>query len=138
MAKRKNGGGRAESSKKRNAAIRVPAIETEELRLVDGTGNVRAIMEMARTGPSLTMMHEDGTVALEVVLSKDGPSIKLSDDSGETRIFIGAIRGTSRLGMADGDGSQRLFAGVNNAGKPSMHLYDSDQQEVWGAKEKKG
>ena len=132
MAKRKSS-----STKKRPAAIQVPVIETQELRLVDNAGTVRAVLEMVRSCPSLTMMNEDGTVALELILSKDGPSIRLADDRGETRLFLGAIRGTSRLGMADADGSQRLFLGVNSAGKPSMHLYDADQHEVWGTAEKK-
>jgi hypothetical protein len=133
MAKRKS----TRPSKKRTAAIKVPAIETEELRLTDAAGTVRAVLEMVRSCPSLTMMNEDGSVALELILSKDGPSIRLADDRGETRIFLGAIRGTSRLGMADADGAQRLFAGVNSAGKPSMHLYDADQHELWNASEKK-
>lgn len=133
MAKHKS----TRPSKKRAAAIKVPAIETEELRLVDAAGTVRAVLEMVRSCPSLTMMNEDGSVALELILSKDGPSIRLADDRGQTRLFLGAIRGTSRLGMADADGSQRLFLGVNSAGKPSMHLYDTEQHEVWAASEKK-
>ncbi len=136
MAKRKSTNP-SKTAKKLPAAIKVPAIETEELRLVDAAGTVRAVLEMVRTGPSLTMMNEDGSVALELVLSKDGPSIRLADDRGETRIFLGAIRDSSRLGMADADGAQRLFMGVNSAGKPSMHLYDADQHELWNASEKK-
>ncbi len=130
MAKRKSTR-TAKTSKSRPAAIKVPTIETEELRLTDADGNVRAVLEMFRSCPSLTMLHEDGSVALELTLSKDGPSIRLADDRGETRIFLGAIRGSSRLGMADADNSQRLFMGVNSAGKPSMHLYDADQHEIW-------
>lgn len=133
MAKRKS----TRPSKKRNAAIKVPAIETEELRLTDAAGTVRAVFEMVRNCPSLTMLNEDGSIALEVILSKDGPSIRLADHRGETRIFMGAIRGSSRVGMADADGSQRLFMGVNSVGKPSMHLYDADQHEIWNASEKK-
>lgn len=136
MAKRKSTRP-SKTSRNKPAAIKVPAIEIEELRLTDAAGNVRAVLEMVRSCPSLTMMHEDGSVALELILSKDGPSIRLADDRGETRIFLGAIRGSSRLGMADADGSQRLFMGVNSAGKPSMHLYDANQHEIWSPSEKK-
>ncbi len=135
MAKRKTTNTKTSTSR-RSAAIRVPVIETEELRLVDSGGCVRAVLEMNRRGPCVMMMHEDGTVALEVILSKEGPSIRLADERGETRIFIGAMRGSSRVGMADADGSQRLFLGVNSAGKPAMHLYDADQHEIWSPSEK--
>jgi hypothetical protein len=118
---------------KHPADVRVRAIETEELRLMDRAGRVRAVLAMSHTGPSLAMMHEDGTVALEIVLAGDGPGVRLSDGKGETRVFIGATRGAARIGMADGDGSQRLFLGVSSGGTPTAAMYDTDQRRLWTA-----
>lgn len=133
MAKRTSKVKAPARSTRQPADIRVGAIETGELRLVDRSGRVRAVLSASQSGPSLAMMHEDGTVALELVLGGDGPAVRLSDDKGETRVFIGAVRGAARIGMADGNGFQRLFLGVSNGGTPAATLYDSQQRQVWSA-----
>ena len=71
MAKRRNT--RRPAMERQAAVVRVRAVETEELRLVDRGGRVRAVLEMPRVGPCLRLMHEDGTVALELVLAGNGP-----------------------------------------------------------------
>ncbi len=129
MAKRRNT--RRPAMERQAADVRVRAVETEELRLVDRGGRVRAVLEMIRVGPCLRMMHEDGTVALELVLAGNGPGLRLTDEKGRTRLFVGATRGAARMGMADGEGSQRLFLGLNNGGGPALTLYDREQRQVW-------
>lgn len=137
MAKRKSIVKRLATLERQAADIRVRAVETAELRLVDRAGRVRAVLEMTRAGPSLAMMHEDGTVALELVLTGDGAGVRLADDKGETRVFLGATRGAARMGMADGAGTPRLFLGLNNGGKPTLTLYDRDQRRVWTTEAKR-
>lgn len=136
MAKRRKISERAAARERQTADVRAKAVETGELRLVDRAGRVRAVLEVTRAGPSLAMMHEDGTVALELVLAGDGPGVRLTDEKGKTRVFVGATRGAARMGMTDGNGSQRLFLGVNGSGTPTLTLYDREQQRVWttGAK----
>lgn len=133
MAKRKTIAGRQTMTARQTAEIRVRALETEELRLVDRTGRTRTLLEITRLGPRLAMMHEDGTVALEVILAADGPGMRFADERGETLVFAGATRGGARIGMADGHGSQRVFLGVNRDGTPTLTLYDTDQRQVWTA-----
>ena len=133
MAKRKSVVGRPAVTERQPAEVRVRAVETEELRLVDRAGRTRTLLEMTRLGPRLAMMHEDGTVALEVVLASDGPGVRFADDKGETLAFVGATRGGARLGMADREGSQRVFLGVNSNGTPTLTLYDENQRQVWTA-----
>lgn len=115
------------------AELRVKAAEAGEFRLVDKAGSVRAVLEMARTGPRLAMMHEDGTVALEVMLSSDGPGVRLSDEDGRTRVFVGATRDAARIGLADRSGAQRAFIGVSQSGKPAITTYDAKQRTRWTA-----
>lgn len=133
MAKRKTVVGRSAVTERLTAEVRVRAVETEELRLVDRAGRTRTLLEMTRLGPRLAMMHEDGTVALEVILAADGPGVRLADEKGETLVFAGATRGGARIGMADSEGSQRVFLGVNSGGTPTLTLYDRNQRQVWTA-----
>jgi len=133
LAKKGSAGVRPAPPERQAADVRVRVVEAQEFRLVDRTGKVRAALELTRAGPSLAMLHEDGTVALEIVLTGDGPGVRLADANGETRVFIGATRGAARMGMADGQGSQRLFLGVNSGGTPTISLYDREQRQVWTA-----
>jgi hypothetical protein len=115
------------------AEIKVRAVEAAEFRLVDKTGNLRAVLEMTRSGPRLRMLHEDGEVALEVSLPPDGPAIRMADEEGHTRLFLGAMRDAARIGMADAKGHQRAFIGLTAGGRPTITLYDPKQKAVWSA-----
>jgi len=130
MAKRST---RKESTRAtpRTKAERLRSIEAGEFRLVDRAGSVRAVLGLARSGPQLAMMHEDGTVAIEVTLTRAGPVVRLMDDGGKTRVFMGATRGAARMGMSDVNGTQRAFLGLSAGGAPALTLYDNRQRRVW-------
>jgi hypothetical protein len=126
MARRKQAGRAAPRTPERSRTVDAGAF-----RLVDRAGRVRAVLEMGRAGPCLSMMHDDGTVALELVLSAAGPRLRLTDERGVTRVFVGATRGAARMGMADAAGQQRLFLGLSNGGRPALTLYDGAQRQAW-------
>jgi hypothetical protein len=130
---RKNVEGRLAALERQVAEIRVRAVEATEFRLVDKAGNLRAVLEMTRSGPRLQMIHDDGVVALEVSLPPDGPAIWLGDEDGHTRLFLGALRDAARIGMADAKGRQRAFIGLTPGGQASVTLYDANQKVTWSA-----
>jgi hypothetical protein len=121
---------------RRAAPSRASTLETSELRLVDKSGRLRALLDITRAGPRLAMMREDGTTVLELMVTGDGAGVRMTDAAGNTRVFVGATRGTARLGMSDGDGANRLFLGLSGGGDPALTLYDGSQREVWATRSK--
>lgn len=118
------------------AEIRVRAVESQEFRLVDKAGRVRAVLEMTRAGgPRLAMMNEEGATCVEVMLTKDGPGLRMGDAEGDTRIFVGATKDAARIGLADSAGNSRAFLGVMPKSGATLALYDAKQRVVWSATE---
>lgn len=69
-----------------------PTISAQAFRLVDASGNERAVLQMEEEGPTLRFMPESAPLpAAGLVLgwNQDGPSLRVFDVSGKSQVFIG-------------------------------------------------
>lgn len=107
------------------AARRTSGVETNELRLVDLDGNVRALMGLDSTGnPRLSFFDESGTIRVWTGITPDGIAmVNLRDVEGNSRMFVQVDENSPLFSMRDSNDVGRVYLQVS-ADEPLFNLRD--------------
>lgn len=107
------------------AARRTSGVETNELRLVDLDGNVRALMGLDSAGnPLLSFFDESGTVRVWTGITREGVAmVNLRDTDGNSRMFLQVHEKSPLLSMRDSNDVGRIYLQVS-ADEPLFNLRD--------------
>ncbi|HEY9723261.1 MAG TPA: hypothetical protein V6D47_14725 [Oscillatoriaceae cyanobacterium] len=100
-------------------------IDAECFRLVDGTGKIRAKLDVVQGDAALRMYDDWGSIRLKADVDANGtPSLTLYDGNSEVRVFI-KIQPDGRvgLGILGEHGEPQLGLGVD-ADKPLLVVHD--------------
>ncbi len=99
-------------------AVSSSVLTTQELRLTDRQGNVRAVMTTDRSGePGLIMFDKNGTPRLQLDSFQTTPSLILMDQSGERRAYYG-------MSSPTGDG-ELTFSTPQGETAASLMIHDN-------------
>ena len=121
-----------------------PVVRTERLEIVDGSGNIKALLTTIENGrPSLTLIDSAGEFRAWLYLSSDDTPNLILVDSGRMVLMDqnGEIRSTRRLDrngepiltFRDANGAIRSMSRLGEDGAPIVELYDETGQPVWSA-----
>ncbi|MBC7807437.1 MAG: hypothetical protein H7145_14960 [Akkermansiaceae bacterium] len=116
-------------------AVSSSIVSTQELRLTDKQGNVRAVMSTDRDGePGLMMYDKNGTVRLQLDAFETTPSLILMDENGERRAYYGmsSPTGDGELTFSTADGSTAASLMIHdNASSFSLMDGNGNSRASW-------
>jgi len=104
------------------------AVVAQEFRLIDATGNPRAVLGMsADGGPALIFRDKQGRNRAAISVAEDQSSLALLDAEGHTRVRI-TLQDDGAAGIALHDKKQKLRAALRLKadGTPNLSFNDSD------------
>ena len=109
-----------------------PMLSAQGFRLVDASGNERAVLQMEEEGPALRFMPEAAPLpAAGLVLgwNQDGPSLRVFDVSGKSQVFVGVTDDGPEL-TVNGPGlprsSARATLKLDSNGLPHLGMLDHE------------
>ncbi len=107
------------------AGRRTSGVETNELRLVDLDGNVRALMGLDSTGnPRLSFFDESGIIRVWTGVTPEGIAmVNLRDAEGNSRMFVQVDEKSPLFSMRDSNDVGRIYLQVS-ADEPLFNLRD--------------
>ncbi len=110
-------------------------VTTQELRLTDRQGNVRAVMSTDRDGePGLRMYDKNGTVRLQLDAFETTPSLILMDENGARRAYYGmsSPTGDGELTFTNADGNNAASLMISgNASSFSLMDGEGNNRASW-------
>ena len=116
-------------------AVSSSVVSTQELRLTDRHGNVRAVMSTDRDGePGFMMYDKNGVVRLQLDTFETTPSLILMDENGERRAYYGmsSPTGDGELTFTNPDGSNAASLMINgNASSFSLMDGNGNSRASW-------
>ena len=124
------------------AGAAVREVVARRFVVVDENGKTRAMLNMRREGPSLTLFDEKGksravldvyqSDVLEMGVDKNVPRLCLRDEKGKYRAGLSLQKDGPRLGLYDENGKTRILLSVLEDG-PRLGLYDENGKIKWSA-----
>jgi hypothetical protein len=106
------------------AGAAVNEVRAKKFVLVDDTGKTRAVLDVDKSEPGLTLLDAAGKPRAGLRVSAAGPSLDLYDAAGKPRAGLFVVAGGPVLTLADAAGKWRASLGVL-AGGSSLDLYDA-------------
>ena len=116
-------------------AVSSSIVSTQELRLTDRQGNVRAVMSTDRSGePALIMYDKSGTARLQLDSFESTPSLILMDENGERRAYYGmsSPTGDGELTFSTPEGKTAASLSISdNASSFSLMDGEGNSRASW-------
>jgi len=100
-------------------------VRAKRFVLVDGSGKVRARLEMDGSGPSLILLNEEPGLEASLNVSKTGANLMFGDENGQGRAFLGLERGVSQMLLWDENGKSSAVLQVFKD-RPTFRLSDTN------------
>ena len=114
---------------RRGPGISAGTVRTREVRLVDGSGQVRGRWSLQEDGGTrLSFLDDRGTERIRITLLQNGAQgITLADSRGEARVVL-SLEGSegSRLTFADAAGRPRTVLGLSSQQAGSLIFADQE------------
>jgi len=79
-------------------------IRANQFIVEDETGNLRAMLNVDKAGPGLTLGDENGDTRVMVAVSQGIPGVVLRDENGKIRVMLAAMKEGPTLSLADATG----------------------------------
>lgn len=123
---------RVERLERELAALKRGEICVRRIEIGDQGTPARCVIEAEQGRPVVRLIDGSGEVRAKLGITADGPGLTLTDEAGHTRAWMGFAKDAIRVGFADEAGNSRAFFGVTRSG-PTAKFYDGDQSVVWSA-----
>jgi len=106
--------------------------DVPRLSLFDENGKERAVLGVTALGAGLSLFDENGKGRAALGVGADGPLLSFFDENGKTRAGLDVTALGAGLNLADENGNVRAALGVVKDG-PRLGLIDAAGKEVWSA-----
>lgn len=102
-------------------------VEAQSFRLVNGDGEIRAVLTVDEDSPYLGLWDESGTIRAMMNAKEDSVNVGLADSSGHLRVRMAVgSEDSPALDFVDEDQGLRLRVTMEEGGSPSMTFVDAN------------
>ena len=108
-------------------------VVAREFRVVDETGEVRAMLDVGEFGPRLSLFDEKGKARAVLSVDEIGSRLTLGDENGKPGAGLDVSKDGSKLRLFDEAGHPRAALMVMTNFGPRLGLHDEKGELIWTA-----